>query len=81
MTEFFIVANSNAAPIVSDTSETYVEAETADGALVEFVAQYEHSFGLYSCNVYENADAYRKREEPLAKWRSKRAMAQEALRR
>lgn len=70
MSEFFIVANSFAAPFFSDTSTHYQQADTAEKALELFAKQYKHPYGLYAACVYENADAYHKNQKPLAKWLS-----------
>lgn len=73
MPEFFIVANSFAAPFVSDTSTKHIEAETAEAALEAFAAAYSHPAGLYAAICYGNADAYHKSGKPLAKWMSNQA--------
>lgn len=75
MTEYFIVANSFAAPFVSDTSNTYVTADTPEDALYDFAEDYGHPFGLYSANAYASADDFHKGKEPLARWRSNKAQA------
>jgi hypothetical protein len=67
--EFFIQANSFAAPFFSDTSWEFVTAETPEAALESFAANYEHPCGLYAAACYESADAYHKNpREPLARW-------------
>lgn len=68
MTEYFIQARSFAAPFVSDESTAYVQAETPEAALTAFAADYRHPMGLYAAEAYESADAYHKRQEPLARW-------------
>jgi hypothetical protein len=68
MSEFFIQANSFAAPFFSDTSTAYVEAESAEAALESFAASYSHPCGLYAAMAYESADAMHKGAEPLARW-------------
>lgn len=73
MREFFVVANSFAAPFVSDTSTRFVTAESPQAALEKFAGEYSHKCGLYAAECYESADAYHKRERPLAKWLSNRA--------
>jgi len=72
--EFFVVSNSNAAPFVSDKSEYFISAESADAALEKARTEYNHPCGLYATNIYGDANAYHKGEEPLAKWRSERAI-------
>lgn len=69
MPEFFITANSFAAPFMSDSSDAFVEAETPQAALEQFAAGYGHPAGLFSANAYESADAERKGADPLAAWR------------
>lgn len=66
--EYFIVANSFAAPFVSDTSTSFVEADSAEKALALYVVQYSHPFGLYSATAFRSSDAYHKGEKPLAQW-------------
>ena len=67
--EYFVVANSFAAPIVSDTSTSYVKGVSPDDALSGFVESYKHVCGLYSANLYKSADDYHRGEKPLAKFR------------
>lgn len=68
MKEYFIVANSFAAPFVSDQSTGYVAANSPAEALEKFAASYSHPAGLYSAIVYDSADAMHKGEEKLATW-------------
>lgn len=76
MPEFFIIAHSNAAPFVSDRSTHFVEARTAEQALEGFAASYSHPCGLFSANAYDSADDYHRGMDPLAGWRSVRALEQ-----
>ena len=66
--EYFIYANSFAAPFFSDSSTSFVEAETPEAALKKFAADYKHPCGLYAASAYESADAYHKHEDSLAQW-------------
>ena len=66
--EYFIQANSFAAPMVSDTSTSYIDAISPREALERFAAKYTHPCGLYSANCYRNADALHKGKKPLAQW-------------
>jgi hypothetical protein len=75
MTEYFVVADSFAAPFFSDQSERYVEGENPHAALEQFAADYAHPCGLYSANLYASADAYHKKAEPLARWRCNHEIA------
>ena len=68
MPEYFIIANSFAAPICSDTSDKFVVADTPRAALEKFAAGYSHPAGLYSAACYADANAERKGAKPLAKW-------------
>lgn len=80
MTEYFIVANSFAAPFVSETSTKYVEADNPEAALTDFAAGYKDSrFGLYAAMCYANADAYHKGARPLAKWLCNHEIEKERL--
>lgn len=76
-TEFFIVANSNAAPFFSDTSHHYITSRSSEDAVEVFRTFYKHPAGLFAFNVYPNADAYHKNAAPLASWRSEKAAEQE----
>lgn len=68
MAEFFIRAESFAAPFVSDPSAKYVEAVSAKEALELFAGSYRHPAGLYAADAYASADAYHKGAQPLARW-------------
>lgn len=73
MREYFIVANSFAAPFVSDESTHFLMADSPADALTNFADHYKHPCGLYSAGVYESADAFHKNAEPLARWLSNHA--------
>ena len=73
MREYFIIANSLAAPWFSDTSQKFVEAESPEEALDSFVGSYAHPYGLYAAVCYEDANARAKGDEPLARWLSPKA--------
>lgn len=77
MDEYFIVANSNAAPFISDRSTHYVVDVTVQKALETFIAKYDHPCGLFAANVYLSADAYHKGQKPLVAWRSEKALLDE----
>jgi hypothetical protein len=66
--EYFILANSFAAPFVSDQSISYIEADTPADALTTFATKYAHPAGLFSAACYESADDYHKSLSPLAMW-------------
>lgn len=68
MPEYFIFANSFAAPFFSDDSTSYISAETPQAALTKFAAEYSHPCGLYAAICYASADAMHKKQQPLAKW-------------
>lgn len=72
-TEYFIVANSFAAPFVSDQSTSFAVGLTPLSALSAFADDYAHPCGLYAAEAYASADAYHKREKPLARWLSNHA--------
>lgn len=71
--EYFIVANSFAAPFFSETSTEFQEADSPEEALEIFAENYKHPCGLYAAAAYQDATAYHKRRSPLAKWLSKQA--------
>jgi hypothetical protein len=77
MKEFFICANSFAAPFVSDESTHFVEADSAEKALEKFAAEYDHPCGLFSAQAYQNADAFHKNKKPLAQWLCNHEIAKE----
>jgi hypothetical protein len=68
MPEYFIKANSFAAPFFSDDSSGFVEAGSPEAALESFATAYSHPAGLYAAAAYASADAFHKGEGPLAKW-------------
>ena len=71
--EYFIEANSFAAPFFSDTSSCFIVAESPEKALLDFKKQYTHPCGLYAAVCYEDANAKHKGHQPLAKWVSNAA--------
>mgnify|MGYP001562465746 CR=1 FL=1 len=73
MPEYFIQANSFAAPIFSDFSFAYIKATSPADALVQFAAQYQHPCGLYAAVAHTSADMVDKGEKPLARWLSNHA--------
>lgn len=73
MQEFFIVANSFAAPFCSDQSTHFMAAKTPLVALEKFAEQYKHPAGLYSAACYESSDDYHKGKKFLASWLSNHA--------
>lgn len=75
MNEYFIIANSFAAPFFSDSSNGYEKGETPKEALASFVKSYTHPAGLYSAKVYESADAYHKGQEAVATYLSNHEIA------
>jgi hypothetical protein len=68
MTEYFVVADSFAAPFVSDRTEKHVIHDTPESALECFAETYRHPAGLYAASLYASADAYHKGADPLARW-------------
>lgn len=68
MTEYFIFANSFAAPFFSDQSTAYRKADDPVQALNDFAADYKHPCGLYAAVAYASADAYHKGAKALATW-------------
>lgn len=73
MKEYFVKANSFAAPFFSDSSAVYVKGENPKKAMEKFVKEYTHPCGLYAANLYESADAYHKQRKALVKYRSNEA--------
>ena len=78
--EFFVVANSGAAPFFSDTTKGFVGGLTAVLALEAFKEEYSHPCGLYSAGIWLDANAYEKETEPLATYLSEKAKKAELLR-
>ena len=79
MNEYFIVANSLAAPMVSDESKHYVEGRTPQSAMNKFLKAYRHWVGIYSANLYNNADEYHKGESATLHFRSNKAVLDNEL--
>jgi len=75
MNEYYIVANSFAAPFVSDTSKKWWNGINSADALLSFVKEYKHPCGLYVAWIYEDANhASKNPEKPLRKWESNAAI-------
>ncbi len=66
--EYFVVANSFAAPFVSDTSTSYIKGTSPENAMSRFIELYKHPAKLYAANLYKNADDYHKGKTPLAQF-------------
>ena len=75
MREYFITARSRTGRRSYDTSERYVEADSADKALRKFAREYSHPMGLYAAECWNGADDYHKRKTPLARWESNHLQA------
>ena len=73
MPEFFVVANSFAAPFFSDTDEQYVKGKTAQAAMDTFRKKYAHPAGLFAAALFINVDAYHKGKKALVVWLSAKA--------
>ena len=73
--EYFVYANSFAAPFCSDSSTGFCEGDTPEAALAAYAEKYSHPAGLYAAAIYASADAYHKDEKPLARWVSNHARA------
>lgn len=71
--EYFICANSFAAPFFSDTSRKFQEGTNAEDAMNNFVKDYGHPCGLYAAALYKDANGFHKGEEPLLRWLSNQA--------
>jgi len=71
--EYFICANSFAAPFFSDTSTKFQVGNTPEEALEVFVKEYDHPFGLYAAALYEDANHYYKNGKALLQWMSNHA--------
>jgi hypothetical protein len=54
MNEYFVIANSFAAPFFSDTSSEYVKSENPQEAILKFVKKYKHPCGLYAAVLYKD---------------------------
>ena len=78
MPRYFIVANSFAAPWVSDTSMCFQGGSTPEDALETFAASYNHPAGLYAAELYADANAYHDGHQPLARWLSNHEQALQA---
>jgi hypothetical protein len=76
MNEYFIVANSRAAPFVSDQSTHFVAGDNPHKAIAEFARNYSHPCGLFAAELYENANSYHKGERHLTAWYCPEAYSQ-----
>lgn len=79
MKEYFVIANSFAAPFFSDTSESYIKGKNPLDAMNNFVKKYSHPCGLYSANLYASADDYHKNKKRLAFYLSNTVIEKERL--
>ncbi|MFI5405108.1 MAG: hypothetical protein ACHQ1D_01205 [Nitrososphaerales archaeon] len=68
------MANSFAAPVVSDTSKVWWNGQDPEDALTSFRKDYDHPCGLFCAYLYKDANAYSKNEKPLVTWYSKEAL-------
>lgn len=68
MKEYFIFANSFAAPFFSDSGTHFQKGKSAGDALNKFAASYKHPCGLYSAAAYDSAESYHKDGKILARW-------------
>ncbi len=71
--EYFVRSYSFAAPFISDEAFGYCKGSTVEEAIDIFRSNYSHPAGLYSAEIYLNADAYYKKEKPLQTWLSNEA--------
>lgn len=78
MTEFFIQYTTFAAPFVSETGTTYVEAASPEAALIEYCER-EGYPRTYAAEAYKNADAMHKGHKALARWLSNKAQVVEGV--
>lgn len=79
MKEYFIVANSFAAPFFSDTSTHFYHADSPEEALERFSKKYSHPAGLYAASAFKSSDDYHKNKNPLCRWLSNKARQHWAL--
>ena len=71
MPEYFIVANTFAAPIVSDEVKKFIKADTPEQASLLFITS--ESRAIYALAVYTDANAFEKGEKYLYRWFSVKA--------
>jgi hypothetical protein len=71
--EYFIQANSFAAPFFSDTSTHFQKGSNPKKALENFAKKYKHPCGLFAANIYLSAEAFHKGKPPLKRWLSNHA--------
>jgi len=71
--EYFIQANSFAAPFFSDTSTKFQEGTNPEEAMENFIKEYSHPCGLYAAALYKDANHFHKNEKPLLRWLSNQA--------
>jgi len=66
MKEYFIIANTFAAPFVSETIETFTKGKDAKDAMKNFIDGHKNE--IYSARGYKNADAFYKKEKPVVNY-------------
>jgi hypothetical protein len=76
--EYFVNANSFAAPFFSDMSNHFVKEASPKKAMLKFVKEYKHPCGLYAANLYKNSDDYHKGKDPLVRWVCNEALFMES---
>jgi hypothetical protein len=59
--------------------EKHVRGESPEVALQDFVDSHADGPGLYSAALWDSADSYHERQEPLARWLSNHEIAKEEL--
>ena len=79
MSEYYIIAQSFAAPFCSDESRSFIEADSPEQAINAFRDRYKHPCGLFSADCYVDANAHAKGSKPLARWLSNHQIAVERV--
>jgi hypothetical protein len=68
--EYFIVAQTRPAPLISDEITAYETAHTPADALTYYVEEHSFPIGIWSAKAWRSADDYHKKQPPLAEWQA-----------
>lgn len=77
MAEFFVKAQTFAAPFCSDELVRYIPGEDPVEAVEAWVESRPHPCGIYYAAVYANADDMHRGRKPLCEWKSNYQRARE----
>lgn len=79
MREYFVVGTPFGGGFLGITCKKHVSGNSPEDALQRFVASYDDPAGLYAAALWDSADAYHKKQDPLARWQSNHEIAKDEL--